>query len=682
MAAFVVALCMGAATHAEDDPAKAFIDRPGPSGLTVKDFAAPVQLSMPRLSPSGTKLALVHRLGDQDEILVMNLPETHKAAVIFRTNHMRADLAKKHWRNYVSFMKWKSDTTLLVSISGPVFVGNDYFESPYDLPIHIVLDADGKNKLVPLNQSVRGGSSKVELSQIQNILPDDPDHILLTIDPDLKSIEVDRVDIRTGARETLEKGDENVDSYLTDYRGNIVGRYLLRGDGWLTLQGRAPGKTAWSKIVDIRKKEERQMEEYDIFGLGEVGTLYIGAKPKTPTEGDTEAVHAFDLRTMKPGPAIWSHPTYDVDSIIQNGQTGAILGGCYWADTFHCDFSEPTLSANLKGLNKAFGNKTNLSIAAQARNDSRWVLSASGPTDPGSDYLYDVAAHHVEFLGDRWLKLTDEALAPMRRFEFKARDGTALFAYVTEPRHAPDHLLPLIVVPHGGPEVRDHYDYDDLGQFLASRGYTVLQPNFRGGGGFGRKFAQAGYRQWGGLMHTDVMDATKALVAEGKVNPGRVCIVGGSYGGYEAMYAAATEPETFKCSVAFDGVSDLMGIVKFERVYGTDSPTWAYWRKSEGDPATDSAYMLAHSPYRMAIGWKTPTLLIHGDKDDIVPVEESRQMNRALQAAGKPVRYVEVAGMGHGPSTEEETTKVYSEIALFLATHLDGGAAPAAAAAH
>jgi dipeptidyl aminopeptidase/acylaminoacyl peptidase len=183
-------------------------------------------------------------------------------------------------------------------------------------------------------------------------------------------------------------------------------------------------------------------------------------------------------------------------------------------------------------------------------------------------------------------------------------------------------------------------------------------------------------------MHDDVMDATRALFAEGKVDPNRVCIVGGSYGGYEALYAAAVEPSTFKCAVSLDGVSDLVGIVKFERTVGTDSPTWAYWRKSEGDPARDSAVLLAHSPYRLAATWTTPTLLIHGEDDQVVPVEESRQMNRALLAAGKPVRYVEVAGMGHGPSSDDEIQKVYSEIDLFLATHLSDKPAATGAATH
>jgi dipeptidyl aminopeptidase/acylaminoacyl peptidase len=268
----------------------------------------------------------------------------------------------------------------------------------------------------------------------------------------------------------------------------------------------------------------------------------------------------------------------------------------------------------------------------------------------------------------------------MRRLEFKTRDGAGLFAYVTEAAGSTGQPRPLVVLPHGGPTVRDTFSFDSLTQYLATRGYVVIQPNFRGSGGFGRKFAELGYGEWGGRMHQDVMDATRALVAEGKVDPKRICIVGGSYGGYEAMYSAATEPDTFKCAVSFDGVSDLVGIVKFERTFGTDTSTWSYWRKSEGDPATDSAKMLAHSPYRMAANWKTPILLIHGDKDDIVPVEESRQMNRALQAAGKPVRYVEVQGMGHGPSSDEEITKVYSEIAMFLAQYLGEAPAPASPA--
>jgi len=143
-----------------------------------------------------------------------------------------------------------------------------------------------------------------------------------------------------------------------------------------------------------------------------------------------------------------------------------------------------------------------------------------------------------------------------------------------------------------------------------------------------------------------------------------------SYGGYEALYSAAVEPDVFKCAVSVDGVSDLLGNMKFERSFGADSARYTYWVKSQGDPTADATRMMSHSPYRLAAGWKTPTLLIHGDKDEIVPIEESRQMKRALEGAGKPVRYIEIEGMGHGPSSDDEWTRVLSEIEAFLAVHI------------
>jgi dipeptidyl aminopeptidase/acylaminoacyl peptidase len=279
-------------------------------------------------------------------------------------------------------------------------------------------------------------------------------------------------------------------------------------------------------------------------------------------------------------------------------------------------------------------------------------------------------AHQIDPLGLAYEALATDRLGSMRRLDFKARDGAPLWAYVTQPPGAPAGPLPLVVLPHGGPEARDHYDFDTLTQFLATRGYVVLQPMFRGSSGLGRKFAQAGYGQWGGLMHQDVMDAMKALIAEGGIDARRVCMVGGSYGGYEALWAAAAEPGLFRCAVSIDGLGDLAGDMAWEKRFGRDSPRYQYWLKSIGDPDKDRAGLQARSPIARARDWATPVLLIHGDKDDNVPVEQSRRLKAALDTAGKPVRYLEVKGMGHGPATDDEVTRVYGEIESFLALHL------------
>jgi dipeptidyl aminopeptidase/acylaminoacyl peptidase len=182
-------------------------------------------------------------------------------------------------------------------------------------------------------------------------------------------------------------------------------------------------------------------------------------------------------------------------------------------------------------------------------------------------------------------------------------------------------------------------------------------------------------------MHEDVTDAVKALVAAGRVDPARICIVGASYGGYEALWAAHAEPELYKCAIDVDGVSDLKTALNWERRFGADSDGYKYWVKAIGDPKTDADRLAAISPVTYAKTWTTPLLLIHGDKDEVVDVAQSRIMKRALDAQHKPVRYIEIKQMGHGPQTDAETTQVLTEMDSFLAQYLRPEPAPSPAAA-
>lgn len=674
-AALVAGLCLCAPAKALE-VARADPKTPSSEPPTLEDFLAPPDLAKPRLSPSGKRLVVVRRAGDQDQLLLMEVANPGKAILLCESGHVSPELAKKKWRKTFSFIGWKSDDTLIVSLSVPVkFQYGDYIRY-YSEPVHMMLDITGKAPAMIFNEKGKGDAGIVELSEIENVLHDDPDHILMMAWPWLQAVELRRVNIHTGKYEVVEHGGTDIKSYVSDRKGNVVMRYVNRGGGWRTIQGRAPGQTTWSKIVDIRDQDVRELAKYDFLGAGDIGEIYVAVKPETASEGDTKAVHTFDLRTMKLGPVVWSSPTYDVDSIVQDETTRALIGGCYWVDTYRCDLNDPLFSANLKGLSKYFAGDRSISIVSKSSDQKTWVILVEGPNLPGAFYIYDVMAHHIEPLGLMHQNLSEDRLATTRRFGFSTRDGARLRAYVTEPRDRPSRA-PLVVMPHGGPEQSDHYSFDVWAQYLAAHGYTVLQPNFRGSGGFGRKFAEAGYGEWGGRMHEDVMDATRALIAEGKVDPDRLCIVGGSYGGYEALYSAAVEPSTFRCAVSVAGVSDLVGVMKFERTFGTDSARYKYWVKSQGDPTTDEAKMRAHSPFRLAANWKTPTLLIHGDADDIVPVEESRQMKRALESAGKPVRYLEIHDMGHGPSKDEDWRTVLTEIDTFLAAHIGPGA-PAA----
>jgi len=652
---------------------------PGPAAaapLSLADFLAPAALRLPTLSPSGKAIAVVRRDGDLDAILRVDLPGL-AATEIFRTSHLTPGLVKRGFRQNVSYLAWKSDDILVASVDTPVGIqGDDSFA--ISAPMHIILDAQRKALPLFLNTRRSGAKGTMELSWIQSLLKNDPAHVMVGYRKLFAGVQLDRVAIADGTRQVLERGGEDVIGYETDAKGDILTRTLQHVDGTLTLQGRQPGQAAWLKIFDFRNREERALAKYDLLGLGERGLLYVAAKPDTPSDGDTTVVRTFDLTTMKLGPVVWSNPTWDVDSIVQDSETHDLMGGCYWVDTLQCQFNSAKLTANFRGLNRFFDNKRSVTIISQSDDDAKWILLVSGPEEPAVYFLYDVAAHHVDELGDAWSAPTSAALGKMRRLDFKARDGAPLFAYVTEPPKPAAGLLPLVVMPHGGPEGRDYYAFDLMSQFLATRGYLVLQPTFRGSSGFGRKFAESGYHQWGGRMHEDVMDATRTLIAEGRVDPKRVCVVGASYGGYEALYAAATEAAAFRCAVSIDGISDLVDLMKWEKHFGRDSPRFAYWMKSIGDPEADRTPLAAKSPIAWVRDWTTPLLLVHGDSDQIVPVEQSRKMQRALTAAGKPVRYLEVKDMGHGPSSDEEITKVLGAVDAFLALYL-GPPAPAPA---
>jgi dipeptidyl aminopeptidase/acylaminoacyl peptidase len=221
-------------------------------------------------------------------------------------------------------------------------------------------------------------------------------------------------------------------------------------------------------------------------------------------------------------------------------------------------------------------------------------------------------------------------------------------AYVTHPANKKHQSAPLIVLPHGGPEVRDIYGFDPMVQFLTSRGYRVFQPNFRGSAGYGKAFAQAGYGQWGGLMQDDITDGVNHLIKTGKAKHGNICIAGVSYGGYAALMGAVKTSELYQCAVSINGIADLKAMIDYDKdLYGKDSDVYAYVKKLMGDPKRDADRIKATSPLTHAANINTPLLLIHGAKDKVVPVKQSQALSTALKANGKAVKYVELEGVNH-----------------------------------
>ncbi|HEY1427211.1 MAG TPA: alpha/beta fold hydrolase, partial [Caulobacteraceae bacterium] len=231
---------------------------------------------------------------------------------------------------------------------------------------------------------------------------------------------------------------------------------------------------------------------------------------------------------------------------------------------------------------------------------------------------------------------------------------------------------PLVVMPHGGPELRDNYDFDLFAQAFAAQGWMVLQPNFRGSGGYGRAFAQAGHKHWQDLMQADIEDAADQVIASGRVDRKRVAIWGASYGGYAALMGAVRRPDFYRCAVSLAGVTNLATMLAFDRRQDPDGMIYAYEIVRVGDPKTDAALIASESPVNHASAITTPVLLLQGTKDKVVDPGQAREMAAALKAAGKTCSYVELPGAGHHLNEwDEKTTKTILQTSVdFIAKAL------------
>jgi dipeptidyl aminopeptidase/acylaminoacyl peptidase len=291
------------------------------------------------------------------------------------------------------------------------------------------------------------------------------------------------------------------------------------------------------------------------------------------------------------------------------------------------------------------------------------------PSSPPMYYLVDFAAKKADIIGEQYPALANATLGEVRMMTYEARDGAEVPAYLTLPPGSTGKNLPLVMLPHGGPEARDDYAFDWFAQFLASRGYAVLQPQFRGSTGFGEAWRKAGYRQWGLLMQDDVTDGVKALVEQGVADAKRVCIVGLSYGGYAALAGAAFTPDVYRCAVSINGVSDLPVMLSYENAHtGEESDTVAYWKSHIG--SSNDRAVIEKSPSRAANQVKAPVLLLHSVNDTVVPVTQAEIMQRALKSFDRRVTFVQLAGDDHYLSQGATRLQVLKETEKFLQASL------------
>ena len=306
---------------------------------------------------------------------------------------------------------------------------------------------------------------------------------------------------------------------------------------------------------------------------------------------------------------------------------------------------DPGSQARFKDATAAFaGDRSEL--VSSSRNFSKMIFSAEGPKNAGRYYLVDIASRAAIALGDARPEVGPDQVGPVKMFAYKAADGLAMEGVLTLPPGRDPRGLPLVVMPHGGPIVQgDEVSFDWWAQAYASRGYAVLQPNYRGTLGYGDDFRKAADGQYGRKMQTDISDGVAALAKDGTIDPKRVCIVGASYGGYAALAGVTLQQGLYRCAVAVAGVADMHKMLNDIRSReGPDRRALEFWRGLAGAQSQD---LDAISPAHLAAKADAPVLLIHGENDTVVPIEQSQLMERALRQAGKPVELVTMPGEDH-----------------------------------
>jgi dipeptidyl aminopeptidase/acylaminoacyl peptidase len=619
---------------------------------TAEQLAAEPDFWSPSLSPDGQRVAMIARVNGNHVLGIVDLA----AGTPFRP----IQAVGEDDNVFIDWVAWKDNDRMIFGIReraratsrGTGRAGGVRETVEAELPRVFAVNRDGSDLTLMFENQQR--EIAFGLVRMVDTLPQDPDHILLSAFA-RGGLGVFRVNIRNGRAEQIADGTGRTQQWVADVNGTPVIRIdvLPRNTG-LQVYRRGPGQRDWVMTFEARQSEATQRIAFRPVGATErPGVIYVLARPDN---AEFAALYAFDTATGEYGPQLSPQASADVFTAFARPDTRALISACVFAERLQCQSADTRFNQRWRAVEGFFDNNVTLTVASSSFDGQRMILRAAGPLEPPAFYLFDVAAMSVEPLAAQYGGLVGATLANVEIVRYAARDGFELWGYLHRPANAGSGPLPLIVLPHGGPEARDFFGFDELAQFFAARGYLVFQPNFRGGAGFGRAFSEAGYRQWGLRMQHDVDDGVQHLIDTGVADSSRMCIVGWSYGGYATLFAATVNPNPYRCGVSIAGVSDLLEMLAYERAAaGTDSSLYSYWTEAIGDPTADRAALVAASPARQAAQVQIPMLLMHGQDDQIVPVEQSRIMRDAMQRVGRPVEYIEYPDAEHFWTTFQET---------------------------
>ena len=616
--------------------------------LPLEAFATPPDITDVRLSPDGKNLAFLQRLSKDGVygklIRVLNI----EANQVKDLGYARVDHFVINW------IRWANNDQLLMSAVYPATRGGTPTTETRLLAIDI--HAGEFRRVIPtgyLKKQVRVPQFQ---DKIVDLLSSDEDHILLSgsFGPADQS-RVLKINVRNGRVKTVQRDKYSVYSWMTDRQERLRLAFWRKGTEYRIMH----------KAVD--SKEWKTLWQFQSFADDQIWPMGFGKNPNTLY---VNAYHEgrraiFKVNIDDPEldqELVFSDLNYDVaGSLVYSKITGDVIGTRFSVDGGVTFWDEEYKSLQ-KSIDLSLPDTAN-KVFDLSDNERRFVLLATSDTNAGTFYVVDRDKNEFKRFARRYMALDPELLAEKEAIKYQARDGLEINGFLTVPNDASKSPQPAIVFPHGGPVSFSDGGFDYWTQYFASRGYIVLQMNFRGSSGYGYDFMASGLRSWGLDMQNDVEDGTRWLIAEGIADPDRICVVGASYGGYAALMEAARNPDLYRCAVSFAGVTDVAYLVESSRRYTN-------YEVVKEQIGSDFKELRQRSPLYLADQIGIPVLLGHGTDDRSVRIQHGRKMNRALEKGGKDVTYLEFEDGDHYLSNEIHRLQFFKAMDSFLRSNL------------
>lgn len=634
----------------------ALVPQAAPAAVDVESFVKREQFRDVQVSPGGTYLAATLPMEDRTGLVILRLSD-RKVTAKFSLGR-NTDIA---------WFQWVNDGRVLLGVADKFGM----LARPRATGEIVGLDAEGGKGEMLVGQRVEGGGAGTRIQQrkpelvwarLTDDLPQDDRNVILTVasfDDDAYT-RAEKMDVLSGRRVVVARVPVRNASFITDHQGVVRLAMGADGDNLSRVYYRAGDDAEWT-LVNSESASKRRETPLGFSADGK--SVYLRSdQPDGPDSIIAWDVDSGQRREVLRDDVVDPYEVIYASSGLREPIGALFMDGRPRTAFFKADHPDARLQ---RMLEQAFDGEL-VRITSRTADGRLALVLTSSDRNSGDFFQFDTSAKKAGHLLSRRAWLDPLAMAETRPVLLRARDGLPLHGYLTLPRGAEGKGLPLVLLPHGGPYgVQDTWEFGEEQQLLAAAGYAVLQVNYRGSGGYGHRFEQAGARQWGRSMQDDLTDATRWAIAEGLADPSRVCIYGASYGAYAALMGVAREPALYRCAAGYVGVYDLATRSRALAGGARSTETW-----SEDWLGSDPAELAATSPNRQAASIRVPVFLAAGGEDEITPVVHTRMMERALIAAGVPVQTLYYPTEGHGFYSVPHRVEYYGQLLDFLDRHI------------